>query len=498
MALITLRVLDGADRGRVYDDVPTPVTIGREEGNTIQLNDERVSRFHLKIQEDRDKVVLTDLESTNGTKVNGEDIQLRILRFGDMISLGRSVLLFGKREQIAERLAGLRRDANGSGTIGKEDSPLSGKSASAEFDLNLDKTSDIQNTLYAVEPPDLPQRLSPAQAAQLSEMVEYLHIRSARTAGLGENQRPHRACYAGIRAVAKRARPTIAIGRLFARKSANRGKNKICKSLFRRFTSVEPVYWPAFGCFPAKSAAGKIESAPHGAPSSCMDRSTGSPEEIMSTPPFVHLHCHSHYSLLDGASPIDKLVERAKTLGMNGLALTDHGNLHGALEFYQTCKKEGINPILGYEAYIAPDSRLKRDAGSLKEASYHLTLLAQNRTGFRNLIQVGLEGVPGRFLLQAAHRSRASGAISRGNYLPKRLRFERIQPGDSEGGRGRSKGPRRSQGKSPRGFISSLAIDISSKSKTTASKSSGGRWKGPSTWLARWAFRWCAPATPTM
>jgi len=56
----------------------------------------------------------------------------------------------------------------------------------------------------------------------------------------------------------------------------------------------------------------------------------------MSTPPFVHLHCHSHYSLLDGASPIDKLVQRAKTLGMNGLALTDHGNLHGALEFYQT------------------------------------------------------------------------------------------------------------------------------------------------------------------
>jgi DNA polymerase III subunit alpha len=108
----------------------------------------------------------------------------------------------------------------------------------------------------------------------------------------------------------------------------------------------------------------------------------------MSTPPFVHLHCHSHYSLLDGASPIDKLVQRAKSLGMNGLALTDHGNLHGALEFYQTCKKEGINPILGYEAYIAPDSRLKRDAGSLKEASYHLTLLAQNRTGFRNLIQL--------------------------------------------------------------------------------------------------------------
>src|SRR5260221_814019 len=120
MATITLRVLDGADRGRSYDELGTPVTIGREEGNSIQLNDERVSRFHLKIQEDRDKVVLTDLESTNGTKVNGEDIQLRILRFGDMISLGRSVLLFGKREQIADRLATLRRDAEGSGTVGHE------------------------------------------------------------------------------------------------------------------------------------------------------------------------------------------------------------------------------------------------------------------------------------------------------------------------------------------------------------------------------------------
>jgi predicted component of type VI protein secretion system len=177
MAQITLRVLDGADRGRLFDDVPTPVTIGREEGNTIQLNDERVSRFHLKIQEDRDKVVLTDLESTNGTKVNGEDIQLRILRFGDMISLGRSVLLFGKREQIAERLATLKRDADGSGTVGHEGSLLLGKTGSPEFDLNLNKDSDLQNTLYALEPPDLPQRLSPAQAAQLSELVEYLHIR---------------------------------------------------------------------------------------------------------------------------------------------------------------------------------------------------------------------------------------------------------------------------------------------------------------------------------
>ncbi|MEM6655005.1 MAG: PHP domain-containing protein, partial [Planctomycetota bacterium] len=109
----------------------------------------------------------------------------------------------------------------------------------------------------------------------------------------------------------------------------------------------------------------------------------------MDAPPFVHLHCHSHYSLLDGASPIKKLVARAKELGMNGLALTDHGNLYGALEFYQACKAAGINPIVGYEAYIAPGSRRdKAGAGSSKEASYHLTLLAKNRTGFKNLIKL--------------------------------------------------------------------------------------------------------------
>ncbi|MCO6043023.1 DNA polymerase III subunit alpha [Aeoliella sp. ICT_H6.2] len=109
----------------------------------------------------------------------------------------------------------------------------------------------------------------------------------------------------------------------------------------------------------------------------------------MDAPPFVHLHCHSHFSLLDGASPIKKLVSRAKELGMNGLALTDHGNLYGALEFYRACKDAEINPIVGYEAYIAPGSRFdKGGASSSKEASYHLTLLAQNRTGFKNLVKM--------------------------------------------------------------------------------------------------------------
>jgi DNA polymerase III subunit alpha len=104
--------------------------------------------------------------------------------------------------------------------------------------------------------------------------------------------------------------------------------------------------------------------------------------------PFTHLHCHTHYSLLDGAGSIDKLVKRAKERGMNALSITDHGNLHGALEFYRKAKGADLNPIIGYEAYIAPGSRFQKDAGRMKEASYHLTLLAQNRTGFKNLVKL--------------------------------------------------------------------------------------------------------------
>ncbi|MEK6247492.1 MAG: PHP domain-containing protein, partial [Planctomycetales bacterium] len=108
----------------------------------------------------------------------------------------------------------------------------------------------------------------------------------------------------------------------------------------------------------------------------------------MSDQPFAHLHCHSHYSLLDGAAPIRGLVEHARHLGMDSLALTDHGNLHGAVQFYQAARDVGINPLLGYEAYIAPGSRFDKDAASMRDASFHLTLLAMNRTGFKNLIRM--------------------------------------------------------------------------------------------------------------
>lgn len=110
----------------------------------------------------------------------------------------------------------------------------------------------------------------------------------------------------------------------------------------------------------------------------------------MSPRPFVHLHCHSHYSLLDGASKIPELIARTKALGMPAIALTDHGNLYGAVEFLREAKEAGILPIVGLEAYIAPGRRSDRTTGgsSGHEHSFHLTLLARNGVGFRNLMRL--------------------------------------------------------------------------------------------------------------
>ena len=199
----------------------------------------------------------------------------------------------------------------------------------------------------------------------------------------------------------------------------------------------------------------------------------------MTARPFTHLHCHSHYSLLVGASSIDKLVQRTIDHGMTALALTDHGNLHGALEFYQAARSRDINPIIGYEAYVAEGSRLSRGNGNVRENTYHLTLLCQNKTGFDNLIQMAskasLDGFyfkPGSgyehvghdigtlnvgdtitFMVQVTHasvfgelwigdsslndgnnanRQRPAGSSQRRHHLFERLRFRRIQPGDSE------------------------------------------------------------------
>ncbi len=103
---------------------------------------------------------------------------------------------------------------------------------------------------------------------------------------------------------------------------------------------------------------------------------------------FVHLHVHSHFSLLDGACRIEDLVETAAKHGSPAIAITDHGNMFGAVEFYKAAKAAGIKPILGMEAYISPTTRHDKSMGSMRSASYHLVLLAMNQTGFLNLMKL--------------------------------------------------------------------------------------------------------------
>jgi DNA polymerase-3 subunit alpha len=100
------------------------------------------------------------------------------------------------------------------------------------------------------------------------------------------------------------------------------------------------------------------------------------------------LHTHSHFSLLDCTATLENLVKAARDAGMKALAVTDHGNMFGAVEFYEKALQAGIKPIIGYEAYVAPDSRHSRQARGISDASFHLTLLARNLTGYRNLMHL--------------------------------------------------------------------------------------------------------------
>ncbi len=103
---------------------------------------------------------------------------------------------------------------------------------------------------------------------------------------------------------------------------------------------------------------------------------------------FTHLHVHSQYSILDGAASVKGLVDKAKKDGMTALALTDHGNMFGAKEFYDVCRKEGIKPILGCETYVAETSRHSKKDAKVDRSGYHLILLAKNMTGYRNLLKL--------------------------------------------------------------------------------------------------------------
>lgn len=192
MALVTIRILDGPERGRSYRDIATPVTIGREEGNYIQLNDERVSRYHLKIHENSGAILLTDLQSTNGTRVNGEAIQVWHLRPGDLVSVGRSLLIFGSSDEIANRLKSLKQedlsDAVPMGANGEEfhffdkafDVPDNAADRSASlFEMEIFRGLNPEELapLHLLAPPDPPDGLTPRQLAQMTEYLQYILLR---------------------------------------------------------------------------------------------------------------------------------------------------------------------------------------------------------------------------------------------------------------------------------------------------------------------------------
>jgi pSer/pThr/pTyr-binding forkhead associated (FHA) protein len=183
MARITFQVLEGFERGRVFGDLATPVTIGREEDNTIQLNDERVSRFHVKIQEDGGRIILTDLESTNGTRINGHPVQMRVLQLGDQLSIGRSILVFGSALEIDAQSSSAPEATEPDPTL-RGPAPAAGRrtvSGPGDFageaidsESSVPLADEIQE-LFPKGPPELPGDLKMAQMAQLSDVLAYVH-----------------------------------------------------------------------------------------------------------------------------------------------------------------------------------------------------------------------------------------------------------------------------------------------------------------------------------
>ena len=171
MTHVTFQIISGMEQGRTLN-LSTPVTIGREEENSLRLNDDRVSRFHAKIQEDSGSIVLTDLDSTNGTRVNGLPVQMRVLQLGDHVSVGRSILVYGSPEQVGARLRSMVRDHDAL------DAPtLQGQS------VEIDPVSDPfgeDPEFFPNGPPDLPSRLRPVQAAQVSDVLSYFHAQIGR------------------------------------------------------------------------------------------------------------------------------------------------------------------------------------------------------------------------------------------------------------------------------------------------------------------------------
>ncbi|MEM7812475.1 MAG: FHA domain-containing protein [Planctomycetota bacterium] len=190
---VTIQVLEGLERGRVYGALPLPVSIGREEDNTVRLNDDRVSRFHAKLQANGERIILTDLGSTNGTRVNGRPVQVRLLRAGDQITIGRCLLLFGSPEEIAAAGAESGVDLQGQAEAWNSDSGTGyGDSAlvADRFEDSEDGESD-PGEQYDPAWATLPAGLTTLQAVEISELLGHVHEQLARLIASAREVRPH-------------------------------------------------------------------------------------------------------------------------------------------------------------------------------------------------------------------------------------------------------------------------------------------------------------------
>lgn len=172
MTTITIQLIEGLERGQTFEEIPTPVSIGREDDNSIRLNDERVSRFHAKIQADGGHVILTDLDSTNGTRVNGHPVQMRVLQFGDQLTIGRCLLIYGSKEQIADSYRQRKRSGNTLSSSHAKDQTV-GQTGFLESDV--DSQMELQDELFPDGPPELPESLPTIQKAQVSEVFSFMH-----------------------------------------------------------------------------------------------------------------------------------------------------------------------------------------------------------------------------------------------------------------------------------------------------------------------------------
>jgi pSer/pThr/pTyr-binding forkhead associated (FHA) protein len=170
MPTVTIRILEGLERGRVFSNLPTPITIGREDENDIQLNDDRVSRFHAKLQSDGGKIILTDLESTNGTRVNGHAVQMHVLREGDLVSIGRCLLLFG--DSVTSPAAGSIDAPTALARTGRVDDGEN----SLDFQMgSRDELATEQRSLFPHGAPELPEELRGIQLARLTDLLAFVH-----------------------------------------------------------------------------------------------------------------------------------------------------------------------------------------------------------------------------------------------------------------------------------------------------------------------------------